>query len=380
MKRYNFIAILLLLSINYSYADLTGDNFNNLTNSFCGAPPTLELQNLCDEIASDSGSAGPDGTGGDNNLGVVAVQSESAKNAAISQRDSIETRLNKQKSINFGLFATLKKGAMDRKTTFVENGFDAKNQSLFFGIDHLYSDWLVLGAALNFIENKVIFNNGAGNTDSSGLSATVFAAYTVADNVSISGYYGRGKINYDNNRNVVNTGNTKQASSSTNAEQTIFGINISVDWPRGEWRYGSSLKIDSVQTEIAAYTESSSKIATNYLFSYPKQKTESLTIGFGVNASYNLSQSWGVLIPGVQLYYVRETENESRNITTGLAVAPGYSFITTTDVPDKDFFVNSFTLSSVMENELQLFSEFSFITGNSYLDAWWLNFGLRKNF
>lgn len=382
MKRYCLTAMLFLFSIDYSHADLTGDNFNNLTNSFCGAPPTIELQNLCDELASDSGSAGPDGTGGDNNLGVVGVQSESAKNVAISQRDSIDSRLQKQKNkvIEFGLFATLKKGEIDRKATFIENGFDAKNQSLFLGVDHLYSNWLVLGVALNYIENNVIFNNGAGNTNSSGISATVFAAYTLAENVSVSGYYGRGKINYDNRRNIVNTGNTKQASSSTNAEQTVFGINISADWPRGEWRYGTSLKIDSVQTEIAAYSESSSKIATNYLFSYPIQETESLTIGVGVNASYNLSQSWGVLIPGVQLFYVHETENEARNITTGLAVAPGYSFITTTDVPDKDFFVNSITLSSLLEGDLQLFSEFSFITGNSYLNAWWLSLGLRKNF
>lgn len=358
-----------------------GDNFNDLMNSFCGTPPP-ELINLCSEFGGDSGSAGPGGAGGDNNLGVVGAQTQTSKTSATQLQEGIKERLDEQRDskIELGLFVTLKNGEINRKETELENGYNADDQGVLIGVDHLFTDIFVAGAVLNYTKTDADFDDGSGTLKTNGLSATVFASYAASKNTYVDGYIGYGKLDFDNVRNIFNTIVPKQASSTTEGSQTLAGVNVHFGWPRGAWLFGSDIKIDYLKTEIDPYTEYSSKGNTDYLFTYPKQDIVSLPIAFGFNAAYNSPQTWGVFIPYIQLFYVHETENESRDITTGLAVAPNYTFITTTDLPDKDYWRSSFGASAVLPNDLQLFAELDLLTGNSFMDAWWINAGLRKQF
>lgn len=114
--------------------------------------------------------------------------------------------------------------------------------------------------------------------------------------------------------------------------------------------------------------------------SYPDQDIESLTLSAGFEVAYSASLSWGVLVPRARIAYLRETENESRDVTGSLIIAPDVSFTTTTDELDRNYFAASLGVSAVLAGDWNLFADTTTFAGNGLLDSWVISLGVHKQF
>ncbi|MCH9693171.1 MAG: autotransporter outer membrane beta-barrel domain-containing protein [Gammaproteobacteria bacterium] len=356
-----------------------GEAFNEILNSQCTQANVLpSLVPLCVEYASDDGrpDAGAD-VGGQNNLGTLGGQNQTAgradKSGPIFQAPT------------WSVFGSVNIGNRQRSTTRLEDGYEGDVIGAAMGVDKSISDKLVAGIVLGQFQFDADFDLGVGSMETETRSAALFLTYNHSDTSTASLYFGRDSIDLENVRNINVVSGTKQASSNTEGSQNVAGINVYFHWPLDAWVVGADLSIDYVDAKIDGFDETSTLGNTTYLLSYPDQDIESLTLSTGIEVAYNASMSWGVLVPRLRLAYMRETENEAREVKSSFAVLTdsdkeAVSFIVTTDAADKNFFAASLGASAVLTGDWQLFLDATTFTGNSLLSSWVINVGINKSF
>ena len=66
-------------------------------------------------------------------------------------------------------------------------------------------------------------------------------------------------------------------------------------------------------------------------------------------------------------------QNDSRRVTSQLALIPGPTFTALTDDPDRDFFRFGGGVTAAMDNGLAAFISYETTAGHSFMDAWGVN-------
>ncbi len=229
------------------------------------------------------------------------------------------TTLNISKFSRLGVFVNGEINFGNHDTTNRGSGFKFSTQGLTAGIDYRFTDQLIGGIAVGYTNEETDLNGGGGNIDGRGYSFTLYGTFYRTDDFYIEGLYSYGRNRYDNQRHIVyqvgNTNVNQTASSNNNSYQQAFGLGLGYHINQESFTFTPTVRLDYIKTKIDGFNEQLSHpggAGAGLGLAIDAQKVKSLTMTLGIQADYIISQSWGILIPHINLNLVYEFKDDIR--------------------------------------------------------------------
>lgn len=289
---------------------------------------------------------------------------------------------------NWGTFLNGGYTIGDRDPTDREDAFEFDAWSLTAGVDYRLHPSLIVGAALGVIQGKVDFDGSksivAGEIETDSWLLTAFSAYEWQQfYADASLTYGQTdfdmerRISYPSN-NVLIAATNKLALSNTDADQLSVTVQGGYIAHHNSWTFGPTAALDYVTTNIDGYSETN---ADEFNLTVKGQSIDSFTTRLGGRVQYAANQSWGVLVPQLDLEWIHEFENDAREIAAKFAddVTDTY-FNVITDDPDANYFIATVSVSLVMQNGLQAFVSYKTPLGLDDISSDYFAGGARLEF
>jgi uncharacterized protein YhjY with autotransporter beta-barrel domain len=261
---------------------------------------------------------------------------------------------------DFGKLGLFIQGDLDfgeRDETSLESGYEFDSWSLSLGGDYRFTDTLFFGASLSLGEVEVDFDDGQGGNDISNWALSVYSGWSVTENLYIDGLISYGESELDSVRNIryTDAGGAFDSSHNgdTDGDQLFIGINTGYVLNSGSWRFGPTASIAYLDGSIDGFTETSRGSSSQaWNFDVEKQDYESLRLSVGGQVDYIINTSFGVIIPGLRLSYVVETEDGADEIGLRLVNNPfddselsSNALVVRSDTEDSGYLDTSFNLS-----------------------------------
>ena len=232
--------------------------------------------------------------------------------------------------VDFGKLGIFVQGDLDfgdRDETALESGYDFDAWNFSLGADYRISDTFYAGASLGFGEVDVDFGNNGGTSDISNWTLSTYGGWQINDNWYLDGLVSYGQSDYDTSRNIdyVDVGGrfTSSQDGDTDGDQFFLGLNSGYMFNKNAWRFGPIGSLAYLDGSIDGYSETSSGDSSEaWNFIVDNQDFKSLRLSAGVQADYAISTGFGVLVPGVRVVWVYETEDGAETIALRLANNP----------------------------------------------------------
>lgn len=225
--------------------------------------------------------------------------------------------------------------------------------------------------SLSYGEVGIDHDAGRGETDVNQWALSLYGGWQITERWYLDGMFSYGESDFDLERNVSYTdvgGNFESVhEGDTDGDQLFFGLNTGYTWNRGSWRFGPTASMTYIDGSIDRYTESTLQGSDAWNLIIDDRDIESLRFSAGAQVDYVINTSFGVLIPGIRLGYVLETEDEQENIGVRLANNPFTEGTLSSDrivvdvmARDDAFFDASFNLSAQFPMGISGFFSYNF--------------------
>ena len=386
------LALLGLLWLPQCSAATTDDQFEVYVFNLCNTviPPTnplnwdsVKLGNLCTNAFPAGYNGNPSTLTSSSNLG-----SANASGGSTRKTQSVQDRLEERKkeagkaasadSGGWGLLFSPQYGKSKRPETELENGFQSDLAGLLLGLDYRFSDSFVLGAAIGYTKDKIGFLNNAGTLKTTSNTLTLYGTWTPSVSGYIDGYLGTGKIDLDNQRQIVfGLLSPSTASSNTTGKQIMAGLSAGYKMDSGRANFGPFINLDYIKTTIDGYDERGNTLLE---LRYSDRSTVSTTGSVGGQANMAFNYDWGNLLPSTRLAAVHEYKNDARQISSELVITPGPTFSIASDAPDRNYFLTGLGLTAAFNGGAQAFLNYEKRSKDKLLNSWAVSAGVLVEF
>jgi uncharacterized protein with beta-barrel porin domain len=301
-----------------------------------------------------------------------------------------------QVSENFarwGFFATGTVGRGSRDASDSDPGGDFDNYGLTAGVDYRLTDSFILGAALGFNSNDSQLNQSLGGLDSKGYSLSAYGTWFKGDSYYADGVLTLGRNSTDITRLInytipgVSTGTTtinQVATGSPDSDQQSFALSIGRDFYRGALSFGPYLRGTYTRLDFDSYVERMSDPSgpgAGLALAVEERQLTSMQGVLGGKLSYTMSTSWGVLMPSLQLEYVKEFKDDEDGLVTSFAFDPtNTSIVIDGEEIDTDFLNIGLGLSGVFANGRSGYIYYEHVAGKDRTSQSSLAIGIRIEF
>lgn len=282
-----------------------------------------------------------------------------------------------------------------------ETGYDGWKAGFQIGGDYRIGDRLVVGALFGFDHGETKFDadflapqgavpfvpgDNQGGTRSDSAIVNVYASYGVTENFYVDGTVGVGYTDYTFDRNFIfqSSGRAFAVDAATTGRTHGFEFNASAGM--GYYFYADALSIGPYvrvtygRSTIAGYTEED-RNGSGLNMTVREDTSDSLTTVIGVQASYAISQDWGVLIPQVRVELEHEFKNDIRAITSSFAQSTiGSTLALTTDSPERNYVNFGASILLVLPNGWMPFVDVEMLLAYKKLERRRYTAGLRVEF
>jgi outer membrane autotransporter protein len=278
-------------------------------------------------------------------------------------------------SEKFGFFLSGITTNQDRILTRREIGYDSELAGFVSGLDYRFTDDLTAGLSVGYTNTDIDFQFGMGDLDLETVTVLLHGIYSPIDNLSMNSYLGWVNLDFQGNRRIIGS---RFAHSETEGDQFLTGLSAAYDVSRYGFTLSPQLSLDYLSTWIDGFSETGSAGGE---LNVADQRVHSLTSRTGLNATYAWSQSWGVLVPQVRLFYIHEFLNKSRTVLTSPVGASGLGGGFVTDEPDRDYYTVAAGVSTVLPYGVQLFIDYERLLSHRYFSSsYTVSGGLRIGF
>ena len=289
-----------------------------------------------------------------------------------------------------GGFLTFKYRTGDHDDTSYQPGFDFDGWGAVGGIDYRFSDDMVGGVALSYMQDEVDFDSSRGDLESDAWGVTLYGTWYRDDALFIDGMLGYGWSEMDLDRNLTYLAlgqNVNQvASSDTDGELLSASIGGGYNIVRGSTTFTPVARLDYARNEVDGFTESMSNptAAGGTMVVRMEDATyKSLTSRLGIQVGHSISHAGGVVLPSIQLDWVHEFENDQEKVR-GQYIADvlpgGTPFLVFTDKPDRDYFDLQVAVSGQFADGMSGFVSYNTLLGFDDLTYHAVNAGVRMEF
>ncbi len=279
----------------------------------------------------------------------------------------------------WGMFVNGRISVGDRPTTARETGFDFETLGLTAGADYRWSDRLVLGGALGYLDSDTDLVQDGGRLDARGYSLSAYGSYTL-EKFYLDGVLSYGRNQYDLRRNIdlprPFAGRQRYtALGSPDGSQLSASLGAGYDAQIRAWSIGGYGNLSWVESEIDSYAEHG---AGPFDLAIAGQDVESLLSEAGVELAYASSRSWGVLRPTVRLSYLHEFEDDTRLIRSRFVEdVTANEFVIPTEDPDRDFFNLTAGMTATMARGRTVYLIYDSDLERDDLDVYTFTLGMR---
>ncbi|MBY6204259.1 autotransporter domain-containing protein [Halomonas denitrificans] len=261
---------------------------------------------------------------------------------------------------DFGKLGVFLQGDIDlgeRDGDAFENGYDFDSWNLLLGADYRFTDDVIAGGSVSYGKVGIDHDGDRGETDVDQWALSLYAGWQISERWFLDGLVSYGKSDFDLERNVSYTDLggrfTSVHEADTDGDQLFVGLNTGYTWNRGGWRFGPVASVTYIDGSIDGYTEASLAGSEAWNFRVGDRDIESFRVSAGAQVDYVINTDFGVLIPGLRVSYVMETEDENENIALRLINNPFDEATLVSDpisidvqARDDAFFDASFNLSA----------------------------------
>lgn len=262
------------------------------------------------------------------------------------------------------------------KETDTRPSYDQDGYGLTLGVDYRYSDDLVLGAAAGLSKYDTDFTSIQGHQDAKSYSLISFGNYYPMDNLYIDGFALWTEGDLDINRRIDVSSVQQDLSSDTNSRQLTAATSVGYEFSYQRWQSTLYGRLEYSDLNIDGYTETGGSLA----LSVKEQKTHSLISALGTRLGYTFSWSRGVIVPSIELEYIKES-NKDYNISNKFADAPtAGSFSINADEPDTEYMNLATSISAVFGGGNSAFLRYETLLLQDSYDFSSYSIGFRTEF
>jgi outer membrane autotransporter protein len=276
----------------------------------------------------------------------------------------------------------------DRDRTSNQEGFDFQTNGITLGADYRFTDHLVLGAAVGYMNNNTHLDAGGGRLDADGYSLSLYGTFFQDSGLYLDGIASFGSIDYDQRRNIrynIESVSVDQtASSDFDGDQWSASFGGGYSFSRGALAFGPTARIEYVNTDVDAYEETMSNPTADgggWATRIESQEVDSFTLQLGGDLSYAISRSWGVLLPQVHVEWVHEFDDDAQSVVGHFLLDPSSTaFSLNTDSPDSDYVNLDLGVSAQFAHGRSAYINYRKLIGYRDLDMDSYSAGVRLEF
>lgn len=273
----------------------------------------------------------------------------------------------------WGLLISPQYSKNSRTGTDLENGYQSSLKGLNVGLDYRSSDSFVFGAIIGQTKDDATFLNNAGSLKTRNNTVVLYSTWLPSEAMSVDGYLGYGKINFDSSRRVAfGTGISGAINGATTGKQLMAGLSTSYQMTAGRLNIAPFFNLDYINTSFKGYSETGTTLLE---LRYSDRRTASLTSSLGGRFGTTYNYEWGALIPSIRLAAVHEFQNNSKRISNELVITPGTSMVVTTDAPDRNYLNLGLGVAASLNSGAQLFLDYEKRTQDKLLSSWAVSLG-----
>lgn len=276
----------------------------------------------------------------------------------------------------------------DKDKTDNEDGFEFTTRGLTAGVDYRLNDQAVIGSAIGYSSTDTDIDSNGGEIDSDSLSLSVYGTYYRTDNYFIEGILSYAWNNFDQNRNISYQLVGQDAVNQTayadyDGDQLSIALGTGMHINKGALTLTPTGKLEYIDTNIDSYGEkiNGTGAGSGWGVALDDQNLDSMTLTLGINATYAISQNWGVLLPQASVEWVKEFEDDSRLVSGYfLGDQTQEKFILNMDEVDNSYFNLRLGVSGQFENGATGYAYYQRLIGYSNLSVDTIGLGFRWSF
>lgn len=262
-------------------------------------------------------------------------------------------------------------------------GYDLTTQGLSAGVDYRLGSNFVVGAALGYVRSETEVEQDAGSFELDGTSLSLYLTW-FSDAFYVDGVLSYGQQSYDIER-VVNLprpfGDVSRfvAVGQPDSDQVAAHLGVGYDFRLGQaLNLSGFLRGNWVRSTIDSYTERGAFFLD---LAYEEQESESLLGEAGIELTYPVSLSWGVLQPMLRLAYLREFEDGNQSLRARFAVDPtARVFTLESETPDRSFLNLALGVTVTLPRSWASYLQYDTDLERDDLDIYTLSGGFRFQF
>ena len=232
-----------------------------------------------------------------------------------------------------------------------DGALDYSNGGLIGGIDYQFSEALIGGLSINWINTNTTFVGNSGGSDRDTYGATLYTGYSAGD-LNVDALFNYSFSDYDMTRSIA-AGD--EATGLNNSDEIFLSVSASYDLEVVGFKVGPAVRLDLVNVWMDAYTENGALNPDNNA-TYNAFDVTSLTTDIGAEASYDIKLDSGLFTPRVYGYWVHEFQNDSQTLT-GSTIGGG-AFTTILTSPDRDYMRLGAGATLQLQDGLQIYFDY----------------------
>ncbi|WP_455203409.1 autotransporter outer membrane beta-barrel domain-containing protein, partial [Kaarinaea lacus] len=220
-------------------------------------------------------------------------------------------------------------------------GFHAQTYNVTAGMDYRFTDKVFAGAAARYSSSEVDLHDDDGSMDAEDGNLTLYGTYYPGQNWYMDGTMHYGQNQFDLTRRInFSIGGTpfdETAKSDTEGNQYGLSVGSGYEWYSGDGAV--SLMTANLRYNKANIDEYTEKSGGGFNLNIHEQSFDSLILKLGGQISKAYSQSWGVILPQVNINYFHEFIEDGEQITASfVSDDTNTQFAFTTEERDNNYF------------------------------------------
>lgn len=250
-----------------------------------------------------------------------------------------------------------------------EGVLDYTNGGLIGGVDYQFSDALMGGLSINWINTNTDYAGQSGGSERDTYGASFYAGYSV-DSLHIDALFNYSFSDYAMTRGAADLPGppviaATTVSGVTNSDEIFLSAGVVYDFELAGWTLGPAVRIDLVKVWMDGYSETGGAAGQNA--QYNDFDVTSFTTDLGAEASYVVTTSAGVITPRVHAYWVHEYQNDAQGLTGSLI--GGGAFVTQLGSPDRNYYRVGAGATMELQNGLELYVDYEALVGFDNLSS-----------
>jgi outer membrane lipase/esterase len=304
-------------------------------------------------------------------LNGIALAETGASGGGASGDQSIWSR--------FGTFLTVQYDGAERDMTELENGYDYSALSFTAGVDYRLDAERVAGIALGRTRNDLKYSNQAGNLETDIISLIVFGSRQKG-RFAIDMQLGYAETQFESRRHIQYSENAESVDvtlrGATSGSQWLFNTQIQWEWHRDALSLYPFARVDYLRNSTRGYGEQGD---SGLAMAFSRQSMQQVTVVTGVQGTYAISRSWGVLIPSVELALLGDAHSDFDPVTARFAYDPdpGNSFNLRNDGGESRYGQVTLGTSALFARGASAFLQYRQLVSYSNLSAYQIQAGIR---